>query len=350
MPRPSLGKDRSDGAASVGAGDRSLDGIGAALARLFAADGHQLALVARHEAGLATLAGEIEASGAPRPLVLPFDLSRGESAGLVSAQLSAKGWEPAIVVNNAGFGLLGSAGALDRVEQLQMIDLNVRALTDLTLRFLPAVMRHQGGILNVASVAGFLPGPGMTVYYATKAFVLSFSEALAEELAGSSTTVTVLCPGPVPTAFQARSGMSLERMPKFMMRSADEVARAGYDGFKAGRRVVVPGLANKLATRFVGLLPRRLLLAAVMRQQRRRAPHRPGTGAAAGQADGVLRLDGGGRPRWMRPDTGSGARPSLPTPRFHSEHFAPRQLEASKTIQDYWCPHSISQALIGSGR
>ena len=112
----------------------------------------------------------------------------------------------------------------------------------------------------------------MAVYYATKAFVLSFSEALARSCAGSGARVTVLCPGPVPTAFQARSGMSLERMPKFMMRSAEEVARAGYDGFKAGRRVVVPGLANKLATRFVGLAPRRLLLTAVLRLQRRRAP------------------------------------------------------------------------------
>jgi short-subunit dehydrogenase len=253
-------------------------GIGAELARLFAADGHQLALVARHEEGLAALAEEIAAAGAPRPLVLAFDLSRGESAGLVAAQLSAKGWEPSIVVNNAGFGLLGPAGALDRAAQLQMIDLNVRTLTDLTLRFLPAVTRHQGGILNVASVAGFLPGPGMAVYYATKAFVLSFSQALAEEMRGSGARVTVLCPGPVPTAFQARSGMSLERMPKFMMLSAEEVARAGYDGFRAGRRVVVPGLANRLATRLVGLAPRRLLLKAVMRLQRRRAP--AGRGAA----------------------------------------------------------------------
>ncbi|BAR98908.1 short-chain dehydrogenase [Blastochloris viridis] len=245
-------------------------GIGAALARLFAADGHQLALVARHAAGLSALADEIAAAGAPRPLVVPADLCRGDSAGLVAAELAAKGFEPAVVVNNAGFGLVGAAGALDRAEQLQMIDLNVRALTDFSLRFLPGVIRHRGGILNVASVAGFLPGPGMAVYYATKAFVLSFSEALAQELSGSGASVTVLCPGPVPTGFQARSGMSLASIPSAMTMSAEAVAKAGYDGFNAGRRVVVPGITNRLAAALVGLVPRRLLLPAMQRLQQQR--------------------------------------------------------------------------------
>ena len=244
-------------------------GIGAALARMFAAEGHRLALVARSEAGLVALADAIENTGKPRPLVLPYDLVRAESSGLVSTQLTAKGFEPAIVVNNAGFGLVGQAGALDRAEQLRMIDLNVRALTDLTLRFLPSVVRHKGGILNVASVAGFLPGPGMAVYYATKAYVISFTEALAQELAGTGATATALCPGPVPTGFQDRAGMSLAEMPKFMTLSAEEVARAGYRGFKAGRRLVVPGFGTKVAA-LARFLPRQLVLPSLQRMQRRR--------------------------------------------------------------------------------
>ena len=126
----------------------------------------------------------------------------------------------------------------------------------------------------------------MAVYYATKAFVLSFSEALAQEVRGSGARVTALCPGPVPTAFQARSGMSPTSMPKFMTLSADEVARAGYDGFRAGRRVVVPGLANKLATALVGLLPRRLVLPAVERLQRRRGPGARSPGKAPAKSPG----------------------------------------------------------------
>src|SRR5918999_5570829 len=129
-----------------------------------------------------------------------------------------------------------------------MIELNVRALTDLSLAFLESLERHRGGILNVASVAGFLPGPGMAVYYATKAYVLSFSEALYHELAPKGVRVSVLCPGPVPTEFQARAGDTSETLPPLLTRSAERVARDGYCGLKHGRRVVVPGIANKLVT------------------------------------------------------------------------------------------------------
>ena len=182
-------------------------GIGAALARKFAAKGHDLVLVARREAELAALADEIAAKGRPRPISVPLDLTRIDAPIRVSHELGSRGLEPAIVVNNAGFGLLGLAAELDRAEQLAMIDLNVRALTDLSLRFIDSLARHKGGILNVASVAGFLPGPGMAVYYASKAYVLSFSEALHRELAPRGVRVSVLCPGPVPTEFQARAGM-----------------------------------------------------------------------------------------------------------------------------------------------
>ena len=156
------------------------------------------------------------------------------------------GVEPDIVVNNAGFGLLGTAATLDRAEQLAMIDLNVRALTDLSLAFIESLERHQGGILNVASIAAFLPGPGMAVYYATKAYVLSFSEALHHELKSKGVRVTALCPGPVPTEFQARAGVTIDTFSPLLTRSAERVAREGYLGLKAGRRVVVPGFANKV--------------------------------------------------------------------------------------------------------
>jgi short-subunit dehydrogenase len=179
------------------------------------------------------------------------------------------GLEPEIVVNNAGFGLLGAAQALDRAEQLAMIDLNVRALTELSLAFVDSLERRHGGILNVASVAGFLPGPGMAVYYATKAFVLSFSEALHYELKPRGVRVTALCPGPVPTEFQARAGVSAATFPSALIRSAEDVAKEGYLGLRQGRRLVVPGLANKLVTALVRLVPHGLLLKAAEQRLRR---------------------------------------------------------------------------------
>src|SRR5262249_45620237 len=158
-----------------------------------------------------------------------------------------------IVVNNAGFGLLGYAAELDRAAQLAMIDLNVRALTDFSLAFIESLERRKGGILNVASVAGFLPGPGMAVYYATKAYVVSFSEALHQELKARGVRVTVLCPGPVPTEFQARAGIAQNPFPSVLTRgtaghAAERVAQDGYRGLKEGRRVVVPGGVNRIAT------------------------------------------------------------------------------------------------------
>ena len=182
-------------------------GIGAELARVFAEHGHELVLVARREHRLVELADEIAAAGRPRPNVLSVDLERPGAVSLLAAELGARDLEPANVVNNAGFGLVGQALRLDRNAQLAMIDLNVRALTELSLAFTDSLARHRGGILNVASLAAFLPGPGMAVYYASKAYVLSFSEALHHELAGLGVRVTALCPGPVATGFQARAGL-----------------------------------------------------------------------------------------------------------------------------------------------
>ena len=247
-------------------------GIGAALARVFARHGHELALVARREDRLRALADEIAATGATKPLVIVADLQLEGAAAAIGKELEVLGAEPQYIVNNAGFGLVGAATKLDRAEQLAMIDLNVRALTDLSLAFVDSLARHKGGLLNVASIAGFLPGPGMTVYYATKAYVLSFSEALHSELRRQGVRVTALCPGPVATEFAARAGIGEGLAPGILTRSAEDVAEQGYRGLMQGRRVVVPGLPNKLVSILARLVPRRILLAAVdARQSRRRS-------------------------------------------------------------------------------
>jgi uncharacterized protein len=250
-------------------------GIGAALADVFADHGDELVLVARREQRLATLAEAIAARGRVRPMVLPINLERADAGAQIAAALAERGVEPAIVVNNAGFGLVGEAVALDRGEQLAMIDVNVRALTDLSLRWVESLERHRGGILNVASIAGFLPGPRSAVYYATKAYVLSFSEALHQELKPRGIRVTALCPGPVPTEFQARAGVAEAHLRGSLIRSADEVARQAYRGFMQGHRVVVPGAGNRLVTMLSRLVPRRFLLAVMDRRQKVRGatPH-----------------------------------------------------------------------------
>jgi uncharacterized protein len=256
-------------------------GIGAALARVFAAHGHDLVLIARREGKLDALADEIAAAGHVRPLVLPVDLARPDAASRIASQLAVHGLEPQYIVNNAGFGLVGEAAQLDRADQLAMIDLNIRVLTELSLAFIDTLSRLHGGILNVASVAGFLPGPGMAVYYATKAYVLSFSEALNHELKPRGVRVTALCPGPVPTEFQARAGLPDVSSPNgeglaqavgsnSLTRSADEVAKAGYAGLVRGRRVVIPGFGNKVVALATRLLPRRLFLEVVARAQSKR--------------------------------------------------------------------------------
>jgi short-subunit dehydrogenase len=243
-------------------------GIGAELARVFADNGHELVLVARREDRLVALADAIAAAGRPRPTVLAIDLQRRDAAPRIAAELASRGLEPAIVVNNAGFGLAGAAAALDRDEELGMIDLNVRALTELSLAFVDSLARHRGGILNVASVAAFLPGPGMAVYYATKAYVLSFTEALHRELADRGIRVTALCPGPVPTEFQARSGMRLSPALDIFSLSPARVAQIGYRGLMRGQRVVIAGLGNWLAVLLIRLIPNALLMAAVDQRMR----------------------------------------------------------------------------------
>jgi uncharacterized protein len=245
-------------------------GIGAALARVFAAHGHALVITARRAAELERLADEIAAAGHARPQVIAADLGAADGPELLAQAMRAAGLEPSIVVNNAGFGLLGEAASLDRAQQLAMIDLNIRALTELSLRFLDSVKRHRGGILNVASIAGFLPGPGMAVYHASKAYAVSLSEALHAELQADGVRVCALCPGPVATEFSARAGLPHGYFPRYLNRSAERVAREGYEGFMAGHRVVVPGLPNRIMTLLPRLLPRRQMLAMMQRRWQRK--------------------------------------------------------------------------------
>lgn len=235
-------------------------GIGAALAHEFASHGHALVLVARREQRLNALADAIAAAGHARPQVMAIDLQSPEAGARIASELQARGLEPSTVINNAGFGLVGLAADFTIAEQRDMIDLNVSALTDLSLRFVTSLERHKGGILNVSSVAGFMPGPRSAVYYATKAYVLSFTEALHQELAPRGVRVCALCPGPVPTEFQARAGVPQASGPGSLTLSAEEVACAGYRGFMEGHRVVVPGFANRLITVASRLVPRRFLL------------------------------------------------------------------------------------------
>jgi short-subunit dehydrogenase len=242
-------------------------GIGAELARVFAENGHALVLIARREQALQALADEIAAAGRARPTVLALDLAQAGAAERIAAALAERGLEAQYIVNNAGFGLVGRAATLDRAEQLGMIDLNVRTLVDLSLAFVAQLARHHGGILNVASVAGFMPGPGSAVYYASKAFVLSFSEALHAELEPNGLRVTVLCPGPVPSEFQARAGIGSSETSSLLSRSAREVALAGYRGLMAGRRIVLVGWPNKVVAVAARLFPRGLVLWLLARVQ-----------------------------------------------------------------------------------
>ena len=235
-------------------------GIGAALAHVFADHGHALVLVARRAPQLKAQADLIEERGRARPTVIVIDLSRPDAAARIEEELRESGLEPQYLVNNAGFGLVGDFAGLDRADQLAMIDLNVRVLTELSLRFAASLARHRGGMLNVASVASFLPGPGMAVYHATKAYVLSFSEALHCEMQSQGVRVTALCPGPVVTEFQARARMPDGYFPRFLARAAERVAREGYEGMMRGQRVVVPGSTIKIAVSLLRLLPRRLVL------------------------------------------------------------------------------------------
>jgi uncharacterized protein len=242
-------------------------GIGMELARIFAAKGHRVALTARRADRLNQLAGEIVAAGGAQPIVIACDLEQADACDTIEGALAAAGVEVEYLINNAGFGVFGRAVKRDRNDQLGMIAVNIRALTDLTLRFADQLIRNRGGILNLGSIAGFLPGPGMAVYYASKAYVLSFSEAMRRELAPQGVRVTVVCPGPVLTEFQTRAGFSPGVDSAILNVPAAEVARQGYEGLMANKRAVLPGLGIKMVPFLLRLFPRSFVLAAVGRLQ-----------------------------------------------------------------------------------
>jgi len=238
-------------------------GIGYELAKLFARDHYNLVLVARSGDKLNQVAAELQGQFAVTVKTLALDLAAVPAAHFVFDQLQREGIAVDVLVNNAAFGAFGEFASMAEGEILGQIQLNITALTHLTRLFLPPMLaRRSGKIVNVASTAAFQPGPLMAVYYATKAYVLSFSEALANEVAGSGVVVSCFCPGPTDTGFQKRAGMENSRVVKKIGgMSAERVARDGYRGLMAGRTVVISGMQNWLAAESVRFAPRKWVTA-----------------------------------------------------------------------------------------
>jgi uncharacterized protein len=238
-------------------------GIGYELARLFAKDHHNVVLVARSAPKLTQFADELQRQFGVSAKAVALDLTAPPAPQFLFDQLQREGIAVDVLVNNAGYGVLGEFAKVPLEESLGQIQLNITALTHLTKLFLGAMIeRRSGKIMNVASTAGFQPGPLMAVYYATKAYVISFSEALANELAGSGVTVTCLCPGPTDTGLQARAGTeNTVLFKKLRPMSAETVARHGYRGMMAGKALVISGLRNWLVAESVRFGPRKLVTA-----------------------------------------------------------------------------------------
>ena len=236
-------------------------GIGFELAKCFAAHGHDLVLIARHKDTLEGAAGTIEGKYGVKATTIPVDLSHPESPQRLFDAVNSEGIHVDFLINNAGFGLAGEFVDTDLEKELDMIQVNVTAVVHLTKLFLPAmVRRRQGRIMNVASTASFQPGPLSSIYYATKAFVLSFSEAIAEELRNTGVTVTALCPGPTRTEFADRAGTTKTRLfTQSIVASAEDVARYGHAAMMRGQRVAIPGMGNKLLMQAERIAPRRLV-------------------------------------------------------------------------------------------
>lgn len=248
-------------------------GLGAELARLFAADGHDVVLVARRRERLDALARDIEAKHAVRATVIAEDLTRPEAPEGIGKELRERGIAIEFLVNNAGSGTTGAFAEADPARELGMLALNVTSLVHLTRLLLPAMIeRKSGRILNVGSTAGFLPGPFMAGYYASKAFVNSFTQALAFELRGTGVTATVSCPGPTATEFASVAGVDKSRLFEGGTMGAGEVAAHAYRSMMRGRVAAIPGVRNKLATLSLRLAPRAMAasMAASLNQPRAR--------------------------------------------------------------------------------
>jgi len=246
-------------------------GIGEELARLFAADGHSLVLVARSSDKLSALAEELSDKHNVNARVLPADLARAEAPREIFEELQSDAVTVDALVNNAGIGSYGLFAETDAKTELDLLQINVVALTHLTKLFLPQMIaRRRGYVLNVASTAAFQPGPLMAVYYASKAYVLSFSEALANETSGTGVRVSVLCPGPTETGFVAAAGMGESKLFDANVMSARAVAVEGYRGMLSGKTVVIPGLRNRLLASGYRFAPRGLITKVVRGIQERR--------------------------------------------------------------------------------
>ena len=247
-------------------------GIGFELAKCFAAHGHDVILVARHTDTLEAAAGKIEGKYGVKATTLVFDLSDPDSPQRLFDLVTGEAIQIDFLVNNAGFGTHGEFVDTSLDRELDMIQVNVTSVVQLTKLFLPAMVRRkQGRVMNVASTAAFYPGPLAAIYYASKAFVLSFSEAIAEELRDTGVTVTALCPGPTETNFaeRARWNESAVFTPAAVA-TAEDVARFGYAAMMRGRRVAVPGMGNKFLMQADRLAPRRLVTLITRKIQERR--------------------------------------------------------------------------------
>src|ERR1039457_1296283 len=246
-------------------------GIGRELARLAAKDGHDLVVVARRRDRLEELAAELTAAHGVQVMVIDADLADRATPANIAERLRAENKPVDFLINDAGFGSCGpfAKAILDR--EVKMIHLNIRALVQLTHWFLPEMLaRKSGRILNVASVAGFVPGPYMATYYASKSFVLSFTEALASELHGTGVSITASCPGPTETEFSAVAGSSKSKLFQRGVAGAAPVALHAYRAMMAGRVVALPGLMNKLIAQSIRIAPRAWLRAIVAGLNRKR--------------------------------------------------------------------------------
>ena len=247
-------------------------GIGLELAHLFARDGFRLVLLARSRNTLRQVGDDIQARYGITVRIEPKDLAHPAAAAELYQELQEAGVLVDVLVNNAGFGLAGPFAATDWAKEAEMLQVNMVAATHLVKLFLPQIRARGGKILNVASTAAFQPGPFMAVYYATKAYLLSFSEALAEELDGTGVTVTCLCPGPVKTNFQRRAYLEGTRMANSpLLVDVRDVARIGYEGMKRGKRIVIPGWKNGVGVVMLRFSPRAVVTKIVRKIQERKS-------------------------------------------------------------------------------
>lgn len=244
-------------------------GLGRDYARLFAADGHDVVLVARRRERLEELARDIARASSVQTHVVALDLAERDAARRLVDELRTRGLAIDFLVNNAGLGTNGPFADADVAQQLAMVQVNVTTVVELTRLLLPDMLaRKQGRILNVGSTAGFQAGPFMAVYYASKAFVNSFTEALAHELAGSGVTATVSCPGATETEFAAHAGNANSLLFKLGAADSMSVAREGYAAMMAGKPMVVHGLTNKIGVQALRVSPRSVVVGIAARLNR----------------------------------------------------------------------------------